>query len=88
MGEVIKFPEKKKWILSFIIPDEISMEGSSKDIHWTFENNFGTAEVMARSIPEAKKKILDCIEIDSWCCLLYTSPSPRDRTRSRMPSCA
>ena len=28
--------------------------------------------------PEDKKKI----------CLLYTSPSPRDRTRSRMPSSA
>ena len=29
-------------------------------------------------------------EIDrpSKCCLLYTSPSPRDRTRSRMPSSA
>ena len=26
--------------------------------------------------------LLDCI------CLLYTSPSPRDRTRSRMPSSA
>ena len=24
----------------------------------------------------------------SVCCLLYTSPSPRDRTRSRMPSSA
>ena len=24
----------------------------------------------------------------SWPCLLYTSPSPRDRTRSRMPSSA
>src|SRR5665811_988660 len=24
----------------------------------------------------------------SWSCLLYTSPSPRDRTRSRMPSSA
>src|SRR5665811_2508318 len=24
----------------------------------------------------------------SWRCLLYTSPSPRDRTRSRMPSSA
>ena len=24
----------------------------------------------------------------SWGCLLYTSPSPRDRTRSRMPSSA
>ena len=25
---------------------------------------------------------------DVWSCLLYTSPSPRDRTRSRMPSSA
>ena len=25
---------------------------------------------------------------DTWTCLLYTSPSPRDRTRSRMPSSA
>ena len=25
---------------------------------------------------------------DSYSCLLYTSPSPRDRTRSRMPSSA
>jgi len=27
-------------------------------------------------------------EANQWCCLLYTSPSPRDRTRSRMPSSA
>ena len=26
--------------------------------------------------------------VPSWDCLLYTSPSPRDRTRSRMPSSA
>ena len=26
--------------------------------------------------------------VDSITCLLYTSPSPRDRTRSRMPSSA
>ena len=25
---------------------------------------------------------------EAYCCLLYTSPSPRDRTRSRMPSSA
>ena len=24
----------------------------------------------------------------TWCCLLYTSPSPRDMRRSRMPSSA
>ena len=30
-----------------------------------------------------------CRERDQrWTCLLYTSPSPRDRTRSRMPSSA
>ena len=33
-----------------------------------------TAEEMAKAIP--------------YPCLLYTSPSPRDRTRSRMPSSA
>ena len=27
-------------------------------------------------------------QADSTLCLLYTSPSPRDRTRSRMPSSA
>ena len=38
--------------------------------------------------------LLQCIQgrsdtrVLAWCCLLYTSPSPRDRTRSRMPSSA
>ena len=27
-------------------------------------------------------------ELSNWCCLLYTSPSPRDREKSRMPSSA
>ena len=30
----------------------------------------------------------ELIDMDSNGCLLYTSPSPRDRTRSRMPSSA
>ena len=33
---------------------------------------------------EAPPGLVDTI----WSCLLYTSPSPRDRTRSRMPSSA
>ena len=28
------------------------------------------------------------VQDNQWACLLYTSPSPRDRTRSRMPSSA
>ena len=35
----------------------------------------------------SKKKAFEAF--DKWKdCLLYTSPSPRDRTRSRMPSSA
>ena len=32
--------------------------------------------------------VLMDIQIEGEICLLYTSPSPRDRTRSRMPSSA
>ena len=32
--------------------------------------------------------IVDCMKHLVGTCLLYTSPSPRDRTRSRMPSSA
>ena len=39
-----------------------------------------------------KNVLLDCVrnykEEFPYTCLLYTSPSPRDRTRSRMPSSA
>jgi len=43
--------------------------------------------------PEANKaQIKDAVEkiygVKVLTCLLYTSPSPRDRTRSRMPSSA
>ena len=30
----------------------------------------------------------DEADINDWICLLYTSPSPRDRQKSRMPSSA
>ena len=40
---------------------------------------FATLAIMANSAQIALKL---------WFCLLYTSPSPRDRTRSRMPSSA
>ena len=37
---------------------------------------------------EKFKKFGDVVEPRDNPCLLYTSPSPRDRTRSRMPSSA
>ena len=58
---------------------------------------------MLKSRPEIKQKLWDNVNklqtglkdrgfdigtTQSCVCLLYTSPSPRDRTRSRMPSSA
>ena len=46
-----------------------------------FENIIGHYEGKDEQIPETYSQY-------SNICLLYTSPSPRDRTRSRMPSSA
>ena len=37
---------------------------------------------------ESSDMLLVCDPTTAFICLLYTSPSPRDRTRSRMPSSA
>ena len=42
--------------------------------------------ITAASLPD-RISLRDYI-LDTEICLLYTSPSPRDRTRSRMPSSA
>ena len=41
-----------------------------------------------RLYPEPTCKVLVDAIAEYYGCLLYTSPSPRDRTRSRMPSSA
>jgi len=45
------------------------------------------AEHPARAI-ECQPNLVMALSEDCYTCLLYTSPSPRDRTRSRMPSSA
>ena len=41
-------------------------------------------ETTLRTLSQAQVRRL----VDVWACLLYTSPSPRDRQKSRMPSSA
>ena len=51
----------------------------------------GTSATMHRKVVSAIKRARTIglmPFIDNGSCLLYTSPSPRDRTRSRMPSSA
>ena len=52
------------------------IKGADGNIHYTIE--------IAGIVAQGEEKII-CQII---ACLLYTSPSPRDRTRSRMPSSA
>ena len=46
------------------------------------------SEELKKIILSLGKMFTDKVATKINCCLLYTSPSPRDRTRSRMPSSA
>ena len=69
-----------------IIPfkgDKIDYTGHAKNVDYLMRNNYldeGRQRVIAIAGTSLIHHISDC--------LLYTSPSPRDRTRSRMPSSA
>ena len=55
------------------------------------ENIGALVDDIASSIarhPNAFISLVRLKSLDDYTCLLYTSPSPRDRTRSRMPSSA
>ena len=51
-----------------------------------------TFELTAQHRPEVLERVLRVIRLRGFTvtniCLLYTSPSPRDRQKSRMPSSA
>ena len=62
----------------------VGREGGSKRLKVTRPGHAETASRVGRTLA-----LDDVTFIELWeACLLYTSPSPRDRTRSRMPSSA
>ena len=48
----------------------------------------GAYVLMGKQVTEEQISEWMKVEVEKKPCLLYTSPSPRDRTRSRMPSSA
>ena len=73
--------------------------GTARAVAGALDGNVGTLSVMGRT--STRRDALErCVEKSTFnylpwisdpdinSCLLYTSPSPRDRTRSRMPSSA
>ena len=51
-------------------------------------NRNTTNEIFAQNAEDGRAKILFDEGAEVTCCLLYTSPSPRDQRGSRMPSSA
>ena len=51
-------------------------------------------EILVKALPNLKYTCSypvlqpDILDLEQWACLLYTSPSPRDKRQSRMPSSA
>jgi exonuclease SbcC len=70
---------------------ELDLKKAVDDLS-SIQNVIRDLEVKTAKLNEQKTvydmKTAQLSECNNRCCLLYTSPSPRDRTRSRMPSSA
>ena len=60
----------------------------SKNLYTLYHDQFKTPLIKSTGAPVSVPYIPAATDLYYYICLLYTSPSPRDRTRSRMPSSA
>ena len=70
----------EKWVGLCARDDEYRFTGEIVGMKWVDDTE--PPQICAEIRSYDKK------DTETYCCLLYTSPSPRDRTRSRMPSSA
>ena len=66
-------------LISFLFIASFSF---SQDVNWERINSCPVGDI------EFVKEVLEGMTVEEKVCLLYTSPSPRDMRRSRMPSSA
>ena len=78
------------WLLedmSFAIVHCVKMKIGSEDTGYVTEYRaFKKPLEISEDLFFSPESLIE--ELESMCCLLYTSPSPRDRQKSRMPSSA
>ena len=75
----------------------LDRSSAASDVYKRQVEEFGKIDILVNNAGITKDTLMlrmseeqwdDVMEVNLKSCLLYTSPSPRDRTRSRMPSSA
>ena len=87
--ELIYKPTEKIPVIQVANFPELGKMTALRFIEWMQQNPGGVVSLPTGKTPEHFIKWVSYF-LKNWNkdCLLYTSPSPRDRTRSRMPSSA
>ena len=70
-----------------IVP-EAQTQSRASDVVVYVDTSASQTAAFKRDSIEALKQLLGSLSVEDRVCLLYTSPSPRDATLSRMPSSA
>ena len=88
-SDLLEVEQNEYDILSSFLPKQLNEEDTKKICEEIIAKvGANSAKDMGKVMGELKKQHADEIDFSKAGCLLYTSPSPRDRTRSRMPSSA
>ena len=80
-GHLISFSSARTYHRATVAIEDAGFEIRDQ-IMWVYGSGFPKSHNLGKSYNKKRS------DIDMTICLLYTSPSPRDRTRSRMPSSA
>ena len=86
-----KLLESDNAYFAFDTPEELTAarEAAKAAGNHSFRYDATTRMQMRNSLSMSEAEVEELLETNvPYTCLLYTSPSPRDRTRSRMPSSA
>ena len=92
---IVTTPDRIYWTTMGKPTRTLATADASSDAAWDFSTPNGSVRTCAldgsgqtQVVPDGTITTGKQLTADVDACLLYTSPSPRDRTRSRMPSSA